>query len=299
MTSKTETRNAIVLAMFGTTVENGLPGLLHIRDRVAERFQYASINIAFTSKIIRRIWRERALDNDYRATHSKVPEEVLNVRSMEGVIHLLGEGGIDSLVVQPVQIAPAVGDVNLKNYSDLTENEMRTYFNRIAVGRPAFGVIGSEFSYKNDICAVAKSLNQDAEMARNEKAALFYMGHGNTRAETYGVYQELVQEMRRQYPDILTVMSMVEGGSSVGEIIIELKRNQVDNVILKPFMVVAGDHVRKEMVGSEPGTLKMVLENEGFIVRPVVKGLGEINAFADIFADHAAVAAQEAGIDLR
>jgi sirohydrochlorin cobaltochelatase len=77
-----------------------------------------------------------------------------------------------------------------------------------------------------------------------------------------------------------------------------LKVENADRILLKPFMIVAGNHVRKDMVGNGSGTLKTRLDNEGFTVLPVVTGLGENTAFADIFVQHAADAARDAGIEL-
>ena len=63
-------------------------------------------------------------------------------------------------------------------------------------------------------------------------------------------------------------------------------------------MLVAGDHVRKDMIGEGTHTLKSVLENAGFIVQPVLSGLGEMPAFADVFIQHCLDAAKDAGIVL-
>ena len=63
-------------------------------------------------------------------------------------------------------------------------------------------------------------------------------------------------------------------------------------------MIVAGDHVRKDMMGWGEHTLKSMLEKAGITVQPVLRGLGELPAFADIFIGHALDAATDAGIVL-
>lgn len=289
--------------MFGTSVEQGLQGLLHIRDRMKARFSQTPVRICFTSKIIRRVWQERAAEKGYRAANPEVPEDILNVQGPEDVISSYHREGIDSLVLQQVHIAPAGED---SKYYGLVEERVNSgtdnstsAFNRVSVGRPALGTLGKTYPYREDIATVARSLEKDIALARQEQAALFYMGHGNKDHMTGKVYDELVREMRRQYPDILTVMSMVEGSIPFSEIIDDLRKHNVDKVVLKPFMMVAGDHVRKEMIGDGPGTLKTLLEDEGFVVFPVITGLGECVDFADIFVQHAADAARDAGIELR
>ena len=66
-------KNAILLVMFGTSVEEGLSGLLQIRERFIRRFPRSVVRLVFTSKIIRKIWQDRAADPHYRETHPAVP----------------------------------------------------------------------------------------------------------------------------------------------------------------------------------------------------------------------------------
>lgn len=303
MTKNTDKRNGIVLCMFGTSVEQALPGLLHIRDRMTARFSQTPVRIAFTSKIIRRIWQERAADPGYRIVHPEVPEDILHVRNPEAVIANLLDEGVNSLVIQPVHIAPARKDVDTGFYINglgVIENGKSgsPSVRRIALGRPALGSYGTTYPYTDDIVIAVRSLSRDADLARQEKAALFYMGHGNKKCSASKVYNDLVAEMSRQYPDISTVMSLVEESALLNATVAELKKQDVKKILLKPFMIVAGDHVRKEMVSDGPGSLKTWLEDEGFTIVPVFKGLGEEDGFADIFVQHAADAARDAGIEL-
>jgi sirohydrochlorin cobaltochelatase len=303
MTKSSDKRNGIVLAMFGTSVELALPGLLHIRDRMAARFPQTLVRIAFTSKIICRIWQARAADPGYRIVHPEVPEDILHVQSPETVIGSLQEEGIDSLVIQPVHIAPARKDVDSGSYINgpgaiETGKSGSSPIRRIVLGRPALGSYGTTYPYTDDIVIAVRSLLQDAALARQENGALFYMGHGNKNCATAGVYRELVAEMHRQYPDISIVMNLVEEGPSLDRTIAELKEQNVEKILLKPFMITAGDHVRKDMVSDGPGSQKTRLEDQGFTVVPVFKGLGEEDGFADIFVQHATDAARDGGIEL-
>ena len=304
MTKSDGKRNGVVLAMFGTSVEYALSGVLNIRDRMTVRFPQTPVRIAFTSKIIRQIWQNRVADSSYRISHPEIPEEILHVQSPEVVIANLQEEGVDSFVVQPVHIAPAGSDSDSDYYvNGLGSFEPGTSgsipLRNIVFGRPALGTYGTTYPYADDIISVVRSLSQDFFIAHQEKAALYYMGHGNKNCATSRVYSELVEEVRRQHPDIPTVMSLIESGPSFDETVLELKGMGVEKILLKPFMIVAGDHVRKDMVSDGPGSLKTRLEEKGFIVIPVFKGLGEEDAFADIFVQHATDAARDAGIELR
>jgi len=304
MIKSADMRNGIVLVMFGTSVESALPGLLHIRDRMSARFSQTPVRIAFSSKIIRQIWLNRAADSSYRISHPEVPEDIFQIQSPEVAITNLHEEGINSVVVQPVHIAPtksgADSDFSINGLSAFETGTSGSLPTRMIVfGRPALGTYGSTYPYTKDIIPVVRSLSGDIVLARNEKAALYYMGHGNKNCSTSRVYSELVEEMRCQYPDISIVMSLIEDGPSVDEIVAELKGKRVEKVLLKAFMIVAGDHVRKDMVSDGPQSLKVQLEEKGFTVVPVFKGLGEEDDFADIFVQHAMDAARDARIELR
>ena len=58
------------------------------------------------------------------------------------------------------------------------------------------------------------------------------------------------------------------------------------NILLKPFMTVAGDDAKDDRAGSEAESWTSMLAREGFIVTPVLQGLGEIDSFADVFVSH-------------
>lgn len=291
---------SILLTMFGTSIATALPALMNIRSRVQARFEHTSVHLAFTSATIRRIWNERAADREYRAAHPEVSKDVFAVRSPSAMIDFLARQAMGALVVQPVRIAPSMDDIPGEGYlPDKISAGVMPGNLQIAVGRPVLGPWNEHHhKLRDDVAEVVRSLQADIDLARRNRAALFYMGHGNKYSSTHSIYAELVQAMRRRYPDVRTVMSMVAGNDLVPAIVSELKENSVHNVILKPFMVVAGAHVRKEMVGAGPASLKIQLEKEGMTVYPVLEGLGSNDAFADIFAHRTADAAREAGIEL-
>lgn len=73
----------------------------------------------------------------------------------------------------------------------------------------------------------------------------------------------------------------------------------VKKVILKQFMVVAGDHSINDMAGDEDDSWKSILVKNGFEVVTVTERLGENDQFANIFVNHAADAGRDAGIELK
>ena len=72
-----EHKSAIVLTMFGTTVESALQSLINIQKKIEKKFSNTEIRIAFTSNIIRKKWQHRAEDPEYKKTHPEIPKEGL------------------------------------------------------------------------------------------------------------------------------------------------------------------------------------------------------------------------------
>jgi sirohydrochlorin cobaltochelatase len=304
---KVEHKNAIVLAMFGTTVEPALEGLLKIRTRMMEKYPETPVKIAFTSNIIRKIWQKRADDPAYSKAHPEIPEDILHVKTMLATIADLQNIGYDTIVLQPTHIAMGEEFLDLGTYVDglmgMGTIKKKKYkpFHKVVLGRPALGTYGLAHPYAEDITAAAEALAADVKLAAKENAALVYMGHGNEHFPSGGSYLELADRMRELYPDTVTLIGNVEGFPSLEDVIEKLKLRGIKKVMLKPCMVVAGDHAINDMAGTDPEepSWQMILEKEGFEVITVKKGLGELDAFADIFVRHAADAAADAGIVLK
>ena len=88
-------------------------------------------------------------------------------------------------------------------------------------------------------------------------AALVYMGHGNDYFST-GIYAELQREMNTTY-DVPVFAACVEGYPAFDDILAGLKAAKVKNILLKPLMVVAGDHASNDMAGDEDDAWKVML----------------------------------------
>ena len=298
-----ESRPALVLALFGTTVKSGLKGLFGIEAALRKTFPQTPLAVAFTSNQVRHIWRKRAQDAAYRAEHPDIPEHLYTVRGPLAAIADLQDRGHGDIVVQPAHIVPAEEFQDLKNYvaalSGITTLKPHWRpFRKLVLGRPALGRYDLNHPYHEDIAAVVRALSGDLELARREGAALLYMGHGNPYFPAGGLYLEFAAAMRAAAPDVCTLIATVEGFPSLDEARAELVRQGCRRVILKPFLVTAGEHAMNDMAGEDEDSWRAVLQGDGFEVLPVLQGLGEIPAFAEIFVRHAAEAAHDAGLEL-
>ncbi len=293
--------NAVVLAMFGTSVVGALPDLLHVPARMSLAFPGADVRFGFSSAVLRRIWHGRGRDADFRRAHPDVPGDVYRVPAPVDLAGELLALGYDGVVVQPVLLA--AGD----EYRDLLEDvavcreELSGAAGRLVVGRPLLGRRDSRPS-PEDLREVGQALSADIEYARSRGAALLYMGHGARQAPqvTDGVYAAFVETMAGLYPETDVFVATVEDGAlGLDAVLVRVRRRGVSRLVLKPLMVVAGKHARDDMLGPAPRGWLSRLEQEGFQVEPVSRGLGGLDACADIFVRRASDAAGQAGIGLR
>ena len=294
---------AIVLAVFGTSHVEGLPGILAIRDGVRQAFPKTRVELAFTSNIIRRIWQKRSQDPSYRGAHPEVPREILEVRGPLATMANLQDEGYGYLIIQPTHMVGGEEFADLSAYVD-GFNSIRTVkarnlpFKRVIVGRPALGVPGIEHEYRRDIEIAAKALAADVAAAAGQQRALVYMAHGNEHYST-GYYLELEAVMREMYPATPTYIGTVEGFPELARVVAALEHDGVRQVYLKPLMTVAGDHARNDMAGDEPDSWRKILEAKGIDVRIDLRGVGELPAFVEIFVQHIRDAAKDHGLELK
>ena len=113
---KVEHKNAVVLAMFGTTVESALQALLNIRTKIEDRFPNTKVRIAFTSNIIRKKWQHRAEDSEYIKAHPEIPDDILHVKTPLATIADLQNDGYDNIVIQPTLVSMGEEFLDLHTY---------------------------------------------------------------------------------------------------------------------------------------------------------------------------------------
>lgn len=293
----------IVLAVFGTSHETALNAILNIQNKVAQAFPHTPVKLAFTSNMIRRIWQKRGADAAYLQAHPEIPMEVLNVKGVLASIAELQDKGIDYIVVQPVHMAAA------EEYSDLASyveglNSIRTLkpknmpFKRILLGRPIMGAYSLQHEYTEDLKALAAVLAPDVQQAQKNGQILVYMAHGNEYMPA-GYYMEFEHIMNQMYSQTKTFITMVEGFPGLNVLRKKLRHVNARKVVLRPLMVVAGDHAKNDMAGDEPDSMRSVLMKDGFQVETELRGLGSLEGFAELVVSRVRDAAADAGVELR
>lgn len=295
-------KKAIVLANFGTTYPSALLDILNIKTAVERAFPDAEVKIAFTSNIIRNIWHKRQHDSRFLAKHKDIPKEILYVKGPLATIADLQDEGYKTIIVQPTHVYSGEEYMDLSSYvhglnSIKTVKPKYMPFKKLILGRPLLGTWGPQHDYHKDLKAMAVALAEDVKEARASGSALVYMGHGNEYFST-GAYIELQEVMRKMYPSVPIFIGTVEGFPSLDDVVSGLLHWHVKKVILRPLMIVAGDHARNDMAGDDKESWKNVIASHGIHVRPGIHGLGEKKTIADIIVRHIRETAADHGIVL-
>jgi sirohydrochlorin cobaltochelatase len=297
-----EAKTAILLASFGTTVPSAVKALDNITAAVRKAYPGTEVRITFTSNIVRSVWKKRR-DEAQKWLDQGIPAEILGVKNIIQTMGDLQEDGYRNIIVQPTHMFYMEQSHDLNNYIDALAS-IKTLkarwrpFDNVVMGRPALGMPGDTYSYHDDVDRVVKTMAADAEMAEKEGAILLYMGHGNENWST-GIYAETEKKMRAAYPKVETFLGVVEGTPALDDLMERLKLAKSKKIVLRPFMITAGDHAVNDMAGAEKDSWKSVLTAAGFEVQPVLEGMGSKDGFAALFVGNIADAARERGITLK
>lgn len=283
-------KKAVVLAVFGTTYPTALQSILNLQRKMEEAFPGIPVKMAFTSEIVRAKWAQRGSDTKWRQAHPEIPAQLYEVKNPLATIANLQDQGYRCIAVQSTHVFAGEEYENLKAEIKAldgieTLRERDKPFKKIFVGRPALGEASDVRHYPEDIRHAAEILKGDVVLARKNSSALVYMGHGNEIFST-GAYVELEAALRDAHPDVPIFVGNVEGFPGPERVLKGLRHAGVKKVTLLPLMVVAGDHANNDMAGDEEDSWKSMFEAEGIKVVPVLRGLGEVNAWADIYVRH-------------
>jgi len=295
-------KTAIIIASFGTTVPSAVQAITNIIDHVKKAYPATEVRVSFTSNIIRSVWRKRRAESK-KWLDQGIPGEILYVKNIIQTFGDLREDGYRNIIVQPTHMFFMEQAQDLKSYVKAMDSIETTKakwkpFSSIVMGRPALGMPGDLYSYHEDLEEAVRTLAGDVEMAEKEGAVLLYMGHGNEHWSS-GIYAEFQKKMRETYPQVNTLIGTVEGTPTIEDVVAQLRHAENDKIVLRPFMIVAGDHATNDMAGDEPDSWKSILEKEGYMVHTVMKGLGSNDKFANLFVERIADAAKEKGVTLK
>ena len=277
--------NELLVVSFGTSYNDSrVEDIKGIEDALKEAYPDWSVRRAFTAQII--INHVQARDGEA-------------IDNMQQALDRAAANGVKNLVVQPTHLMHGA------EYDEMTEalEEYQDQFESIAIAEPLLGEVGDDATVINaDKEAVAKAVTDAAiadagyesmEKAAEDGTAFVFMGHGtsHTAKVSYSQMQTQMDELGFANAFIGTVEGEPED-TACEAVIDKVKEAGYTKVILRPLMVVAGDHANNDMEGVEEDSWKSLFEASGNFdsVNAQIAGLGRIDAVKQLYVDHAKAA---------
>ena len=271
--------NELLVVSFGTSFNDSrVADIKGIEDALQAAYPDWSVRRAFTAQII--INHIQARDGE-------------KIDNMTQALDRAVANGVKNLVVQPTHLMHGA------EYDEMCEaiEAYKGQFESVSIAEPMLGEVGSDATVINaDKEAVAKAITAAAvseagfeslEAAKDAGTAFVFMGHGTAHVAkvTYSQMQTQMQNLGYENVFIGTVEGEPEETSA--EAVIEaVKAAGYTNVVLRPLMVVAGDHANNDMAGSDDDSWKTVFEAAGFTVDCQIHGLGEIADVQALYVAH-------------
>ena len=282
--------NELLVVSFGTSFNDSrAEDVKGIEDALAEAYPDWSVRRAFTAQII--INHVEARD-----------DEVID--NMQQALDRAVENGVKNLVVQPTHLMHGA------EYDEMTEaiNGYKDKFESVAIAEPMLGEVGDDATVINDDKkAVAQAITDEAckeagfdsmDAAAEAGTAFVFMGHGtsHTANVTYDQMQTQMENLGFKNAFIGTVEGKPED-TACDKVIEKVKEAGYKNVVLRPLMVVAGDHANNDMAGDDEDSWKSQFVASGNFdkVDCQIEGLGRIEAVEKLYVEHTKAAIDSLG----
>ena len=282
--------NELLVVSFGTSFNDSrAEDVKGIEDALAAAYPDWSVRRAFTAQII--INHVQARDNEV-------------IDNMQQALDRAVANGVKNLVVQPTHLMHGA------EYDEMTEaiDGYKDKFESVAIAEPMLGEFGDDATVINDDKkAVAQAITDEAckvagfddmKAAADAGTAFVFMGHGtsHTANVTYDQMQTQMDDLGFTNAFIGTVEGEPED-TACDKVIEKVKEAGFKNVILRPLMVVAGDHANNDMAGDDEDSWKsqFVASGDFDSVDCQIEGLGRIAAVEDLYVAHTKAAIDSLG----
>ena len=273
--------NELLVVSFGTSFNDSrVKDIKGIEDALQAAYPDWSVRRAFTAQII--INHVQARDGE-------------KIDNMQQAMDRAVENGVKNLVVQPTHLMHGA------EYDEMMEmiDTYRDKFESVAVAEPLLGEVGSDATIinqdKEDVAkavtaAAVKEAGYDSlDAAAADKVAFVFMGHGTpcTSKVSYSQMQTTMQTLGYDNVFIGTVEGKPEE-TACENVIEAVKAAGYTKVILRPLMVVAGDHANNDMAGEDADSWLSQFKASGAFdsIDCQIAGLGEIEDVQKLYVAH-------------
>ncbi len=221
------------------------------------------------------------------------------IDNMDQALQRAIDNGVKTLVVQPTHLMHGA------EYDELVAavDKVKDKFDSVQIAEPLLGQVGADATVINaDKETVAKAITEEAvkaakyaDLAAAEKdgTAFVFMGHGTSHTAKVTYSQMQTQMNKLGYKNVFIGTVEGEPEETACDAVIEaVKKAGYKNVVLRPLMVVAGDHANNDMAGDDDDSWKSMFTASGAFdkVDCQIEGLGRIEAVQKLYAAHCAVA---------
>ncbi len=294
--------NELLVVSFGTSFNDSrAEDIGGIEKALQEANPDWSVRRAFTAQII------------INHVYARDGEKIDNV---DQALQRAVDNGVKNLVVQPTHLMHGAEYdeliAALENYKDK--------FETVKVAEPLLGTVGEDATVVNAdkeavaqavvAQAVSESGSDSLEAAAAEGTAFVFLGHGTSHqaAVTYDQMQEQMKQLGYSNVFVGTVEGKPED-TALPAVKKALEDAGYKKVILRPLMVVAGDHANNDMAGDEEGSWYYGFVNGGEFevegadeavdtgagfgadnVSCQIAGLGRIEGVQKLYVEHTAAA---------
>ena len=273
--------NELLVVSFGTSFNDSrAQDIKGIEDALQEAYPDWSVRRAFTAQII--INHVEARDQE-------------NIDNMDQALQRAVDNGVKNLVIQPTHLMHGA------EYDEMVEavDGYKDKFESVAIAEPMLGEVGDDATVINDDKkAVAQAITDEAckeagyddmAAAADDGTAFVFMGHGTSH--TANVTYDQMQTQMDYLGFTNAFIGTVEGEPEDTEcqaVIEKIKDAGFKKVVLRPLMVVAGDHANNDMAGDDEDSWKSQFEAAGAFdtVDTQIAGLGRIQAVEDLYVAH-------------
>ena len=273
--------NEILVVSFGTSFNDSrAEDIGGVEKALQAAYPDWSVRRAFTAQII--INHVQARDDE-------------KIDNMDQALERAVDNGVKNLVVQPTHLMHGA------EYDELTEavENYKDKFESVKIAEPLLGEVGAdETAINEDKAAVAEAITAEAvktagfdslDAAKEEGTAFVFMGHGTSHTAKISYSQMQAQMEQLDYENVFIGTVEGEPEDTACEAVIEkLKDAGYKKVILRPLMVVAGDHANNDMAGDDDDSWKSQFEASGVFdsIDTQIAGLGEIDAIQQLYVAH-------------
>ena len=273
--------NEILVVSFGTSFNDSrAEDIGGVEKALQAAYPDWSVRRAFTAQII--INHVEARDDE-------------KIDNMDQALERAVDNGVKNLVVQPTHLMHGA------EYDELTEavENYKDKFESVKIAEPLLGEVGAdETAINEDKAAVAEAITAEAvktagfdslDAAKEEGTAFVFMGHGTSHTAKISYSQMQTQMEQLGYENVFIGTVEGEPEDTACEAVIEkLKNAGYKKVILRPLMVVAGDHANNDMAGDDDDSWKSQFEASGVFdsIDTQIAGLGEIDAIQQLYVAH-------------